>query len=463
MSESTLESDYLVIGAGAMGMAFTDSILAESDATVTLIDRYHRPGGHWTRAYPFVRLHQPSAFYGVNSRTLGSDAIDAAGWNAGLAELATSGEVCAYFDQVMQQQFLPSGRVRFLPMHEYEGAGRCRSLGGDQVTEVDAQTVVDASYMNVTVPSMRPPPFPVNDDAHCVAVNAVPEQIGHFDRFVVIGAGKTGMDACLFLLQHGVEAASIRWVMPRDSWYLNRANIQPGRVGVDAAQRVFMAQSQIFAEANSVEALFSGVEASGQLLRLDRDVEPSMYRCATVTERELEALRALRPGIIRKGRVVALQSSVIELEHGEAPTDTGTLHIDCTADGLALRPATPIFAGGQITLQAIRFCQQVFSAAFIGHVAVSYASDAERNALCTPIPHPDSALDYLRVNLANTLAMATWAGDPALQAWLKRSRLDGFTQADVPDPDPSDPAVAAAFNQVAASIENLTRLLAESA
>ncbi|MCH2098297.1 MAG: hypothetical protein MK142_07930, partial [Pseudomonadales bacterium] len=30
-------------------MAFTDSILAESDATVTLIDRYHRPGGHWTR------------------------------------------------------------------------------------------------------------------------------------------------------------------------------------------------------------------------------------------------------------------------------------------------------------------------------------------------------------------------------------------------------------------------------
>ncbi len=26
------------------------------------------PGGHWTRAYPFVRLHQPSAYYGVNSR-----------------------------------------------------------------------------------------------------------------------------------------------------------------------------------------------------------------------------------------------------------------------------------------------------------------------------------------------------------------------------------------------------------
>ena len=29
----------------------------------------HRPGGHWNDAYPFVRLHQPAAFYGVNSRS----------------------------------------------------------------------------------------------------------------------------------------------------------------------------------------------------------------------------------------------------------------------------------------------------------------------------------------------------------------------------------------------------------
>ena len=63
-----IETDYLVVGAGAAGMAFTDSLIAESDADVVMVDRRHRPGGHWNDAYPFVRLHQPSAFYGVNSR-----------------------------------------------------------------------------------------------------------------------------------------------------------------------------------------------------------------------------------------------------------------------------------------------------------------------------------------------------------------------------------------------------------
>ena len=105
MSGKKLEADYLVIGAGAMGMAFTDVLMTETESTVIMVDRHHQPAGHWNDAYPFVRLHQPSSFYGVNSKKLGSDTIDATGLNKGLYELATNGEVCAYFDQVMQQQF----------------------------------------------------------------------------------------------------------------------------------------------------------------------------------------------------------------------------------------------------------------------------------------------------------------------------------------------------------------------
>jgi L-2-hydroxyglutarate oxidase LhgO len=41
---TTIEADYLVIGAGAMGMAFIDTMIAESDATVAVVDRYHQPG-----------------------------------------------------------------------------------------------------------------------------------------------------------------------------------------------------------------------------------------------------------------------------------------------------------------------------------------------------------------------------------------------------------------------------------
>ena len=89
----TIEADYLVVGAGAMGLAFVDTLIAESDATVVVVDRNDQPGGHWTAAYPFVRLHQPSAYYGVNSRGLGSDTIDQHGLNAGYYELASGAEV----------------------------------------------------------------------------------------------------------------------------------------------------------------------------------------------------------------------------------------------------------------------------------------------------------------------------------------------------------------------------------
>ena len=48
------------------------------------------------------------------------------------------------------------------------------------------------------------------------------------EHFTVVGSGKTGIDACLWLLQHAVDPADITWVMPRDAWLFDRARIQPG-------------------------------------------------------------------------------------------------------------------------------------------------------------------------------------------------------------------------------------------
>jgi cation diffusion facilitator CzcD-associated flavoprotein CzcO len=92
-----VDTDYLVVGAGASGLAFVDTLVAEADADVTVIDRRDAPGGHWLQAYPFVRLHTPSAYYGVNSLALGEDRIDLAGENAGYYERAKGDEVCRYF------------------------------------------------------------------------------------------------------------------------------------------------------------------------------------------------------------------------------------------------------------------------------------------------------------------------------------------------------------------------------
>lgn len=63
MAHHKLEADYLVVGTGAVGMAFADTMLTENkDATIIMVDRHHMPGGHWNDAYSFVNLHQPSAF-----------------------------------------------------------------------------------------------------------------------------------------------------------------------------------------------------------------------------------------------------------------------------------------------------------------------------------------------------------------------------------------------------------------
>jgi choline dehydrogenase-like flavoprotein len=74
-----LEADYMVVGAGAMGMAFADALIDNADVSVVMVDRRHGAGGHWLDAYPFVRLHQASAFYGVASTLLGGGRIQQEG------------------------------------------------------------------------------------------------------------------------------------------------------------------------------------------------------------------------------------------------------------------------------------------------------------------------------------------------------------------------------------------------
>ena len=433
-SSNMLAADYLVIGSGAMGMAFTDALMTETDASVIMVDRHHQPGGHWNDAYPYVRLHQPSAFYGVNSKHLGSDAIDATGWNQGLYELATNSEVVAYFDQVMQQQFLPSGRVQYFPNCEYKGGFEFQSLVSGQQHRAKVGKVVDATYMNVTVPSIRPPAYTVDAGVQCVPPNALPKVQGQYKDYVVIGAGKTGMDACLFLLKNGVAPENIRWIMPRDSWMLDRANIQPGALGAQAAN-IFAQQAQDLADATDFADVFRRAEETGSLIRFDQDVWPTMYRCATVTKLELQQLRRIQEasGVIRMGRVSQITANTIQLDQGEIATSPETLHVDCSADGLERRQAQPVFSDGSITLQSIRTCQQVFSAAFIGHVEAAYDDETIKNELCTPVPHPDTDVDFLRTSVANSLNAARWAQDPALSAWLAAARLDGFSQATPPE------------------------------
>ena len=46
VATAVLEADYVVAGAGAMGMAFTDALVDHADVSVVLVDRRHGVGGH---------------------------------------------------------------------------------------------------------------------------------------------------------------------------------------------------------------------------------------------------------------------------------------------------------------------------------------------------------------------------------------------------------------------------------
>lgn len=416
-----IEADYLVIGAGAMGMAFTDTLVSETDATVVVVDRNDQPGGHWTTAYPFVRLHQPSAYYGVNSRDLGSDTIDHDGLNAGYYELAGGAEVCAYFDAVMRQQLLPTGRVTYLPMSEYLGDGRVRRLGGDE-TAVSARRVV-TTHVEITVPSMRPPSYPVSPGVDCVPPNALPRIRERIESYVIVGAGKTAMDACLWLLRHGVAPQRLTWIKPRDSWILDRAAVQPGSQFAKGVLRDFSNQLAAVLEAESLGDLFDLLEAKGCLRRIDTSVAPTMYRCAILSEAELDALRGI-DDVVRKGHVQAIEPGRITLDGGTVDIDGSALYIDCTADGLGRKEPTAVFSDGHISLQTVRTCQPAFSAAVIAHVEAAYPEDDTRNAFCNPVPYPHEPSDWLRMMLTFNRNQLQWFSDPDMMDWVGAARLN---------------------------------------
>ena len=421
-------SDYLVVGAGAMGMAFTDVLMNETEATVTIVDRHGRPGGHWNDSYPFVRLHQPSSFYGVNSRALGTNQKDLVGLNAGLYELASGTEVVTYFDQVMNQQFLPTGRVNYLPMCEYVGNGTVRNLVSGVETRIEAAKTVDATYMNVTVPSVTAPSYEVDEGVTCIPPNGLPDIEDTPEGYVVVGGGKTAIDSCLWLLDNSVDPDAIRWVVPRDQWMLDRASIQPGDEFAEQALLRQVETMEIVAASVDADQMFDELVQQGALLQFDHSVRPTMYRCCTVTVAELDELRRIR-NVVRMGRVQQIATDQIDLDHGQIPTSRDTVHVDCTADGLANRPVRPIFEPDHLTLQTVRTCQQVFSAAFIAHVEATYDDDATKNELCTVVPHPNDTLDWMRTTRDNALNSIRWNSDPDLKEWLSNARLDGFSRA----------------------------------
>lgn len=428
MNTSTLKPDYVIVGAGAVGMAFADTLVTETSASIVIVDRRPRPGGHWNDAYPFVRLHGPSATYGVNSLPLGSGRIDTEGLNAGLNELASGDEICAYYDRVMRERLLASGRVTYMPMHDLGPGGVATSLrDGRQRQLLARRRWVDTTQADTQVPGTHPPRFSVAPGVRCLTPTELARcNPGDCRGHVIVGAGKTAMDTALWLLAQGVDPETITWIRPRDAWLLNRANVQPSAAFVPRVLAAATAELEAARDAESLQDLFFRLESQELLQRIDRSVQPTMFRCAIVSNAELQQLRRLQR-VVRLGHVRAIEADRIVLDHGKVATSIEHVHVHCSAAGLPRGPAQPVFQGERIVPQYVRRCSPSFSAAFIAHVEANFQDDDERNALCQPATVPNVPLDWVRMQLDTARNQQQWARRPQLRDWLRQSRLEAYT------------------------------------
>ncbi len=416
-----VDVDYLVVGAGAAGMAFTDALVDHADVTVAMVDRRHSVGGHWLDAYGFVRLHQASAFYGVPSTLLGGGRVQVDGPEAGLHERATAAEVCAYYDRVLHERMLPGGRVSFFPNCEYLGERRFRSQVSGTRYEVGPQTrVVDARYLAPQIPATTPPPFGVAEGARVVPVNDLVRVGAAASQYVIVGSGKTASDACIWLLENGVDPNAICWVRPRDPWMLNRARVQP-----DPAVFLEMAADTMEAAsgARTADDLFLRLEAAGVMLRIDPSVVPTMAKTPTLAEWELDRLRSITH-VVRLGHVRHVERTRLVLEEGEVPIAGDALVVHCAAPGLQYRPLVPIWGDDAITLQLIRAGFPCFAAGLAGFAEAVIGDDAEKNRLCPPSPYSNTPDDWARMQVLGHRAASAFASHPDLKAWSDQVALN---------------------------------------
>jgi hypothetical protein len=387
---------------------------------VALVDRRHGVSGHWLEAYPFVRLHQASAFYGVASRLLGGGQLQQRGPEEGLQERASQAEICLYYARVLDEM-IDSDKVQFLPNSEYVGDHTVAShISGRRFEVSEGCRIVDARYLAPSIPAEKPPPFEVAVDANVLPVNHLARVEEPPSQYVIAGSGKTATDACIWLLSRGVDPDAICWVRPRDPWMMNRAVVQP-----DPAIFLSMAADTMQAaeHATSLDDLFLRLEDAGIMLRIDRTVMPTMAKTPTLATWELGQLRTVE-NVVRRGHIQGVARGRLVFADGSTAIADDALVVHCAADGLKYPPLVPVWRPETITLQPIRAGFPCFGAALVGYVEATRKDDAEKNRLCPPSPYGNSMAEWARMNVLGTRAAMSYSAEPDIKEWADQVALN---------------------------------------
>ena len=448
-----VEADYLVVGAGAAGMAFVDSLIHNADVHVAIVDRRHSAGGHWLDAYSFVRLHQASEFYGVVSTPLGNGELQTSGPEAGMHQRASAPEIVAYYAQVMESM-VAGGRVSFHPNSEYLGGRRWTSrLSGQHFAVPDSCRIVNAHYLAPDIPAQSPAPFGIADGVHSIPVNDLVELAEIPGQFVIVGSGKTATDAIVWLLDNGVDPDTVCWVRPRDPWMFNRAAVQPDpTINLHTVADIFESAR----EATSPDDLFLRMEAADVMMRVDPRVTPTMAKTPTLAQWELDRLKTIE-NVVRLGHIRHVEPGRLVCEDGDAAIDRDALVVHCAASGLQYPPLVPVWRPERITLQCVA-TGPIFGAAIAGYVEATREDDAEKNRLCPPHSLPDTPADWPRTIVQGAQGSQALAMEPDVMRW---SHATDLYRSRIPAERADDPEVADGIARVEAVSEAGMARLAE--
>ena len=468
--------DYLVIGAGATGMAFCDTLLHHASPSaapsVVLVDKHICPGGQWNDSYNFVALHQPSKGYGVESERL-----EPSGDPNADTHRATRQEILDYYSNV-RKKLESQYNFRFVGSTWFD----MNQLGGESISVKDGlyqlkslstegtsstsfsvrvrKKVVDARYLEPDLPVNVAPKFTFNNSAiRCIPVNELPVAATPGKHYVVIGGGKTGMDAITYLQTEAkVDPTNIIWVVPNDAWITARENIGSCMEFLHTCAQLAKAQSsdtaalkQAVLSNDFFQKGFLEWEKTGRVYRLNKDVLPTKFKDATLCKREMDIIQKVTNVISHHGRVKSISDNgdmsfedgtVMSLPDGRRAADTIFVHCSAGAFNYSKHPnkSPPVYGDKVLTIQDVYgtpgFC---FVGSLFGRLEAlgDKLSDAEKNAMCvapqadpsqTVPPLGPSGGDIGTISKDHGLVqrvrnLERWLSVPEIKKWLEGHRL----------------------------------------
>jgi hypothetical protein len=181
------------------------------------------------------------------------------------------------------------------------------------------------------------------------------------------------------------------------------------------------------------------------MLRVDRDVLPTMAKTPTLGRWELDLLRSVQR-VVRQGHLRGVAPGELTFVDHAVAVASDALVVHCAASGLQYPPMVPLWSDDLIRLLTIRVGFPCFCAALAGYVEATRDDDRERNRLCPPNTYGNSAAEWALMQSRGTRAAAAFGAEPDIAAWanacaLNPSRIEPSRR--------DDPAVQAAAARLA--------------